>query len=134
MVPDLFNLECKLLNRYNVPYFCSKFIVFTDNWIYFVPDPLKFVTKLGRRDLSNYDHVEEYRVSCCDMMLPLFNGVIVKGLSMGVYERYKGEMSECGKLLAVLYMMCSDKEKFSKLFVHHVGVILCMDPSKSKLW
>lgn len=52
VVTDLFNLECKLLNRYNVPYFCSKFLVITDNWLYFVPDPLKFVTKLGRRDMS----------------------------------------------------------------------------------
>lgn len=52
VVTDLFNLECKLLNRYNVPYFCSKFLVITDNLLYFVPDPLKFVTKLGRRDMS----------------------------------------------------------------------------------
>lgn len=27
---------------------------------------------MGRRDISNYDHVEEYRVSCVDMMSPLF--------------------------------------------------------------
>lgn len=108
-------------------------MVITDNIIYFVPDPLKFVTKLGRRDMSNYDHVEEYRVSCCDMMLPLFNTLIIKGLSVGVHERYKGEISECGKLIAVLYTLSMDREKFSKLFVQDSNVKLCMDPSRSRV-
>nr|UDL14011.1 MAG: RNA dependent RNA polymerase [Xiangshan martelli-like virus 3] len=132
-VADLFNMECKLLDRYSIPYFCSKFLIITDEWIYFVPDPLKFLTKLGRRDMSNYDHVEEYRVSCLDIMKPLFNMLIVPGLSRGVMERYKGRISDCSKLISVFRNLCSDSKKFSKLFEHDIGTTLCLDPSRSKL-
>lgn len=78
----------------------------TDNWIYFVPDPLKFLTKLGSRDMANYNHVEEYRVSCMDMMKPLFNEIIADRLSVGVYERYKGEINDCKKLIGILFTLC----------------------------
>ncbi|XP_046616669.1 uncharacterized protein LOC124303475 [Neodiprion virginianus] len=91
---DLFNLECKLLDRYTIPYFCSKFIISTDTHTYFVPDLLKVITKLGRRDMSNYEHVEEYRVSCADTLSLMLNEIIVDGLEQGITERYKGKITD----------------------------------------
>lgn len=107
-IADLFNLESKLMIRYSVPYFCSKFILVTKDWIYFVPDPVKFLTKLGRRDMANYDHVEDYRISCVGMMSPLFNNKIHGKLSVGVAERYKGSVNDVQKLISSFKTLCSD--------------------------
>nr|QHA33738.1 polyprotein [Atrato Virga-like virus 2] len=128
LIADLFNLECKLLDRYHIPYFCSAFIVPTPTWTYVVPDPLKFVTKLGRRDMKNFEHVEEYRVSCVDTMQSLFNMEVSQGLGLAIAERYGG-FSEVSKLQAVLRTICYSPELFATLFVHDRNVII-YDPKK----
>lgn len=133
LVADLFNLECKLLECYEVPYFCSKFLVSTPDWTYFVHDLLKFVTKLGRHDMSNYTHVENYRVSCVDTMRSLFNPVVAPGLTVGIQERYHSTLCDVTKVLAVLRTLCHDPKKFAALYLHDKGVILCNDPSASRL-
>lgn len=133
LIADLFNLECKLLDRYHVPYFCSKFLVTTDEWTYLVHDPLKFVTKLGRLDMTNFYHVEEYRVSCIDTMKSLFNPVVSPRLSLGVQERYGGTFSDLSKVLNVLRSLCMSPEKFAALFVHDRGVTLCTSKNIGKL-
>ena len=91
---DPFNLESKLITRYSVPYFCSKFIVVNEDRIYFVPDPVKFLTKLGRRDMANYDHAEDYRISCANMISPSFSNRIHSKLPVIVAERYKGSIND----------------------------------------
>lgn len=133
LVADLFNLECKLLECYEVPYFCSKFLISTPDWTYFVHDLLKFVTKLGRHDMSNYTHVENYRVSCVDTMRSLFNPVVAPGLTVGMQERYHSTFCDVTKVLAVLRTLCHDPKKFAALYLHDKGVILCNDPSASRL-
>lgn len=133
IMADLFNLECKLMTKYSIPYFCSKFLIVTEKWIHFVPDPVKFLTKLGRRDMANYEHVEDYRISCLDVMTPLFNLETVDKLSIGVKERYGGEINDCSKLISILSTICSSKIKFSQMFAHDSGVILCYDPTRRKL-
>lgn len=132
-IADLFNLECKLLRNFSVPYFCSKFLIQTPQWTYLVPDPLKFVTKLGRLDMANYKHVEEYRVSCNDTMSALFNPVVAEGLSIAVQERYGGDIADITKLINILRSLCSCPAKFASLFVHDYGVRLSFDPSTTKL-
>lgn len=132
-IADLFNLECKLMDKYMVPYFCSKFLVTTESWTYLIPDPLKFVTKLGRLDMSNHKHVEEYRVSCVDTMKTLFNPLVAPGLSVGVKERYKGVIDDVSKLICILHTLCNDPKLFAGLFIHDKGIKLCYDPSASRL-
>ena len=57
-----FNLGVKMVKKKNV-HFCSKFLVpVMDRWVFF-PDPLKLLTKLGRHDAQNYEHLEEYHSS-----------------------------------------------------------------------
>lgn len=133
LVADLFNLECKLLECYEIPYFCSKFLITTPDWTYLVHDLLKFVTKLGRHDMSNYEHVENYRISCVDTMLSLFNPVVAPGLTLGLQERYNCTLADVTKVLAVLRTICHDPNKFAALYLHDKGVILCNDVSASKL-
>lgn len=65
-------LLCSTLNKkcfqnYEYMYFCSKFMLTIGNQFVLIPDPLKIVSKFGRHDLVNPDHVEEYRVSCMDL-------------------------------------------------------------------
>lgn len=48
-------------------YFCSKYFVHDGNLWFVVPDPVKLLVKLGRSDLANYTHVEEYRTSLMDL-------------------------------------------------------------------
>lgn len=85
---DLFNLENKLLMEYRYPYFCSKFMMNVDGRIVFVPNVLKAVTKLGRSDLVNYEHAEEYRVSLKDNLKILSNANIHWDLNLALAERY----------------------------------------------
>lgn len=83
--------------------------------------------------MSNYDHVEDYRVSCVHMMSPLFNNRMHSKVSLGVAERYKGHISDVQKLISILKTLCSNKSLFSKLFIQEEGSKLCYDPSRSKL-
>nr|WQM60660.1 MAG: ORF1 protein [Riboviria sp.] len=61
----LYNLEAKLMN-YNIPYFCSKFLLIVDDEWIFVPDTLKLIIKLGRKDLVDFEHAQCYKISFDD--------------------------------------------------------------------
>lgn len=54
---DTFNFESKTFSQYKYPFFCGKFMLPTDYGVYLVPDPIKTLTKSGRRDLRNKDHL-----------------------------------------------------------------------------
>lgn len=125
-------MECKLLDKYEVGYFCSSFLVYHEDWMYFLPDPLKFVTKLGRRDMSDYVHVEEYRISCMDTMSILFDLNVCEKLSIGVAERCKGCVNDMVKLINVLYTIVHDEELFASLYIYEQNMILSKDPSLRK--
>lgn len=86
---SVFNLEVKLLT-YNTPYFCSKFLIPMDpeHWIV-LPDPWKLVIKLGRNDLVNFEHVEQYRVSLMDNLRNYFKRELHEQYAAAVANRYK---------------------------------------------
>lgn len=83
-----FNMETKLIEK-DTPYFCSKFLVAPDDdhWIA-APDTVKLVTKLGRNDLVNFQHVEEYRRSCADLMSCYRNEYNYHAISQAINDRY----------------------------------------------
>lgn len=130
---DLFNFQSKLIDRYSVPYFCSKFLVITENWMYVIPDILKLLTKFGRRDMSNWQHVEEYRVSCLDATVSLLNRELVTGLGIRVKERYKGDIIDLEKVLRIVNRLVTCPEAFKSLFIYEKGMILHNDPTRSSL-
>jgi len=112
----LFNVECKLL-RFKYPYFCSKFLIQTDGMTLLVPDPIKFLTKLGRKDIKNYTHLEEYRISCADNYSVYADENIYDQLSEAVIERYSLPISDLHTFFKTIYLLVSDSESFANLFV-----------------
>nr|WPR17629.1 MAG: polyprotein [Mite martelli-like virus] len=113
---DMFNLEFKLLH-YDFPYFCSKFLIISsDGEIALIPDPLKAVTKLGRTDLMNKTHLEEYRISCADNYKIFKKIKFHFPLSMALSERYPSPILDHSHIFTTLASLAVNKEAFSSLF------------------
>nr|AQM55304.1 hypothetical protein 1 [Cordoba virus] len=82
-----FNLEVKFYTfRYG--YFCSRFLVHFEGRFHFIPDPIKFLVKLGRHNMANFDHVNEYRVSAKDNMKCLRRQQVLYILGLAIKERF----------------------------------------------
>lgn len=118
---NLFNLESKFF-RYTCPYFCSKFLIYVDNHWAFIPDPVKVLTKLGRSDFVDWEHVEEYRISCYDLFKPFSNAIYNDALSQALNERYPNDMSDHSTLFSTLWYIVSDKERFAAMFYKNVSI------------
>ncbi|AYL60135.1 putative RNA-dependent RNA polymerase [Ying Kou virus] len=113
-----FNLEIKFF-EFEYSYFCSKFLlVVNDRWT-FTPCPVKFMTKLGRHDLVNQAHVEEYRISFIDTTRNYSNYYICMAVAKALKERY-GIVTDHTEFLSSLSDMTS-RDNFSKLFYSEVG-------------
>lgn len=113
-----FNLEIKFF-EYDKSYFCSKFLlVVNDHWT-FTPDPLKFITKLGRHDLVNPLHVEEYRISFVDTVKNYKNYAVCVAVADALCERY-GVFKNFTNFLASLPNM-TDERNFNQLFYSELG-------------
>nr|QAY29261.1 putative RNA-dependent RNA-polymerase [Bombus-associated virus Vir1] len=130
---DLFNFEAKTLPQYKFPYFCGKFLIFVGNNIYFVPDPIRTITKIGRRDLRNEDHIEQYRVSLKDVLAPLNNVLIFPDLSAAITERYKTERSDHLAVIHSILYLISTSETFKELYYTFPGQNISFDPSLPSL-
>jgi 23S rRNA U2552 (ribose-2'-O)-methylase RlmE/FtsJ len=117
-----FNLEVKLL-KYDVPYFCSKFLLPTsdDKWTV-VPDPLKVAIKLGRSDLVNFAHRELYRISMTDIVLPFGDERIYEVLGRAIANRYKTDVLPMW--FAALYWFINDKTQFNAAYYLRGGDVL----------
>lgn len=98
-----------------------------------MPDPLKLVSKLGRRDLVNAQHVEEYRVSCVDLYEVFGNAVINHPLSAALAERYMVPYRDFSSTFATIYNLSKNKEQFHSLFFTLPGDVLWTDPSRPSL-
>lgn len=122
-----YNFEVKLFD-FKYHYFCSKFVLSVDNRWVIVPDPLKRAVKLGRNDLRNYDHVEEYRISFKDNVKNYNDLRVLEELNLAFTERYS-IYHDFTCAFAALYHV-SAKEEFHALFYHNEGDRLCLDPSR----
>lgn len=112
---DVFNLECKEL-RFEYSYFCSRFVLFAEGRIVVIPDILKVVTKLGRQDMVDEKHIEEYRVSFKDNLASLYDETIFRELSRAIQERYKTIVYDHSKVFRVLCTLAADPSLFKQLF------------------
>lgn len=128
----LFNMETKFF-RYDYVYFCSKFLLKVGTRYYFVPDLIKLITKLGRADMRNYDHVEEYRKSLKDLTNVFNDDRLDSSLSFAIQERY-GEYLPVFYVLSSLLELVNDPEMFASGYVLHQDEdILHTDPSLPSL-
>jgi hypothetical protein len=130
---NLFNLESKFF-FYNKSYFCSKFLLNCEGLWRFVPDPLKILTKLGRRDLVNDEHVEEYRISLVDLVGGYSDVFVDYELTAALIERYEWlELGDIGSLLQCIVGIVNERERFLSLYYNNPGDIVINDPSRPKL-
>lgn len=123
--------ESKFFKYQKSVYFCSKYFVHDGlNW-YVVPDPVKLMVKLGRSDLANHDHVEEYRTSLIDLTTVYDSINIMRMLTVAIAERYSVSFN-VDVLIGTLRQTILCKESFHSLYYTRVDV-LCTDPTTSKL-
>jgi len=81
----MWNFEAKLfLKKYG--YFCGKYVIVHSTGCIVYPDPLKLIGKLGAKNITDWDHLEEFRVSLCDVAKPLFNGAYFHLLDDAIHE------------------------------------------------
>lgn len=130
---DIFNFEAKTLTHFHTSYFCGKFILASVDGFTIVPDPIKLLMKLGRRDLRNWDHVAQYQVSCKDNMKPLLNAFIYRQLSEAISERYNSSITEFSGLFHSINFVVSTQHEFSKLYYTLPDDRLLLDPSLPSL-
>ncbi|APG77621.1 RdRp [Hubei virga-like virus 18] len=111
---NIFNLEVKLLN-FKTPYFCSKFFLPTPQGVLFVPDVVKTLVKLGRRDLISIEHAKEYFISFNDNNAPLTDAYLWPTISRCIADRYAlgGDHSI---LIHAIATIAADEEKFLSLW------------------
>lgn len=129
----LFNMESKFF-RYKFSYFCSKFLLVVNSRFCVLPDLVKILIKFGRRDLVNWEHVEDYRVSCLDLIVPYESAVVDYEVSDAMQERYPGcNSAMVGNVIDYIYNVLQSREEFFQLFYLQDGVILSSDPSRPSL-
>nr|WOK58436.1 MAG: RNA-dependent RNA polymerase [Longquan rodent ribovirus 1] len=120
-----YNFEAKLL-KFSCPYFCSKFMIMLPNgrWV-IVPDLAKVLTKLGRHDMVNFDHVEMYRISLADNLKHCFNRYIVDFYAQAFYNRYPwaGVIDFVG-LFSALSVLVYDSNQFASLYYIADGSVI----------
>lgn len=110
----VFNLEAKVFN-YSTMYFCSKFMFHDDNTWFIVPDVWKLIIKLGRNDLVDCTHIEQYRISLVDLTKPMGNVLAYPFLNLAMRDRY-GLDIDCDLLYAAIYYFVRDSKQFTKSF------------------
>jgi len=121
-VRKFFNFETKNY-YYNYSYFCSKFLLITENHFWFVPDVAKVLIKLGRKDLKNPVHVEEFRRSYNDNLKHLGNQYIYDVYNNALTERYKTTFN-FQLLFMTIWSLVSDPNNFNSLYEIPKGGVL----------
>ncbi len=124
-IANTFNLECKFF-KFATPYFCSKFMFIDSSgrWT-IIPDVIKVITKLGRRDLKNFSHVEEYRISLRDNLVHLGNEALYPYIDECMHDRYYlSEYSNLTMVYRALWTVINDSDVFRSLYYLADGDIL----------
>lgn len=87
---DVFNYEVKVYDNYTSLYFCSKFLIVTQDGTYMLPDLYKLIKKLGRHDLKTREHVLSFRNSVLDSLKDFSIPIeIMLAYEKAMFDRYK---------------------------------------------
>lgn len=74
--------------------------------LFFVPEPVKLVTKLGRSDLVNWEeHVEDYRISFVDMVQCYGDWRLYEPLTEAINERYACKFGQYNMVYNTIYII-----------------------------
>lgn len=88
-IAEMFNLTSKIEIFPDAMYFSSKFLINTQGTWQFVPDPMKAVLKLGKRDFYCLEHIKLYHESFKDAYKSYQNITTRRLLSEVALKRYK---------------------------------------------
>lgn len=106
----------------SVPYFCSKFLVFTGNNVFFVPDPYKMLVKLGAtHDKYTDDELFEVYTSFRDLTKDFGDERTLEVLSDLVHAKYNFVSGYTLPALCAVHCIRSNFSSFSKLYPEYTG-------------
>lgn len=114
-----YGVEAKILHPEHF-YFCSKHLLVVDNEWVFYSDPVKICMKLGRHDLRDKEHVEEWRLSLIEHTQAYAlksHGLDV--LNLAVMERFRDLNTDITWYMRRLGSVCHI-ENFSKFYTPRV--------------
>lgn len=83
---------------------------------------------MGRHDVVNFDHLEQYRISLIDLTVDYGKVLVAQELSRSVADRYK-TTRDTTMLVEHLYLLIRDKEAFHFMFFTNPWDTLCYDVS-----
>lgn len=86
-----------------------------------------------RKDLVNYTHAEEYRVSLSDLLCEFNDARRNHLISYAVNERYKDTPEDLTAVCASISRLVNDKELFRSLYYTLDSDVPCDDPSRPSL-
>nr|QQP18769.1 polyprotein [Soybean thrips virga-like virus 1] len=129
----LYNMVAKFYT-YKYMYFCSKYWLIIQNRLHIVPDIIKLIVKLGRRDLVNFDHVEEYRRSLSDLLSKYSDANINFDLSMAVAERYDMPFYDLTTVIEVIFTYVGSPMLFASLYYQAADAVINQDPSRPSIF
>lgn len=114
-----FNLEAKLVMK-QYSYFCSKFILLIENRIRILPDYMRMITKFGRSDMVNWNHVKDYFTSTKDLLKNCLGEESEIPVSRAIHERYVFDetypVMNLSPLFRTMRFLMRDEKNFSKLY------------------
>ncbi|QZB90240.1 RdRp [Pineapple mealybug wilt-associated virus 6] len=111
---DHYGFDVKLF-RQSTPYFCSKFFVQTDDYLGFVPDPLKLFVKLGSSRAPDIDLLHEIFTSFVDVTKGVTAESTVQALTDMVTRKY-GYSTWTYAALCVIHVLRANFSQFCRLY------------------
>lgn len=111
---SLWNFDCKLF-QFKINMFCGKFFIKVGDKFKFAPDPMKLITKLGRKDIKDETILSEIFVSLNDNYRSYSDYRVLEALAGAVMERYKTPYCALGALIS-LRKYISNFDLFKTLF------------------
>ena len=111
----VWNFEAKLFKK-RFGYFCGKYIIHHKTGCIVYPDPLKLIGKLGAKNIMDWNHLEEFRVSLMDVSKSLFNSAYHHLLDDAIHEVFP-QAGGCSFVINSICKYLSDKRLFRNLFI-----------------
>lgn len=114
----IFGLEAKVIVNKSFTYFCSRFILFLKDIIWFVPDVFKTAIRLGRNDIVSEEHMKEVYISLGDNLKVFQCYALVELVAEAIKERY--ELTEDPLMMCLYTLSISrDWEEYKELYYKH---------------
>nr|AZF99047.1 orf2 [Ullucus tobamovirus 1] len=110
----MWNFEAKLFRK-RYGYFCGRYIIHHDKGAIVYYDPLKLISKLGCKHITDWDHLEEFRVSLSDVCVSLTNCAYFGQLNDAIAEVHNTAVNGSFAFCCVVKYL-SDKRLFRDLF------------------